>query len=70
MVDEWAAAFSAVDVHAELRKVRAWCLDNPQKCKTRGGVRRFLHNWLAKEHDRGPRAGRAPQQSGGRRANW
>lgn len=44
---EWQACYPALDVPAEIRKARQWCMDNPRKRKTSGGMTRFLGGWLA-----------------------
>lgn len=49
----WQEAYPAVDVMQELRKMKAWLLNNPRKRKTKRGVKRFANSWLAKEQDRG-----------------
>lgn len=51
--DEFAGLYPAVDVMQELRKMRGWCLANPDKRKTRRGVRKFINGWLAREQDKG-----------------
>ena len=51
--DEFAALYPAADVMRELRKMRGWCLSNPDKCKTRRGVLKFINGWLAREQDKG-----------------
>lgn len=51
--DEWARLYPAVNVEAELRKMAGWCAANPQRRKTRSGIRRFVNGWLAREQDRG-----------------
>lgn len=43
---EYLDAYPDLDVAAELRKARQWCLDNPRKQKTAGGMLTFLTNWL------------------------
>lgn len=55
MVDEWKVAYPAVDILAELRKIRTWCLANPANCKTKRGVARFVNGWLSREQDRARR---------------
>ena len=50
---EWGRLFPAVDVPQELRKMRAWCLANPQRRKTPAGIVRFATSWLSKAQDRG-----------------
>lgn len=57
---KWAALYPAVDVMQELRKMTAWCDANPQKRKTRRGIRSFIASWLAREQDKG----------GTRRSDW
>lgn len=59
LASEYAAAYPGVDVAGELAQVRAWCLSNPRKRKTKNGVRRFLNSWLD----------RAQNQAGGQRAS-
>lgn len=44
---EYQAAFSALDVLAHFREARLWCVNNPGKRKTPGGMPRFLQNWLS-----------------------
>jgi len=57
MVDEWSKAYPAVDVVAELQKMRVWSLSNPTKQKTSTGIARFVNAWLSKAQDQ---AGRVP----------
>ena len=45
--------YPAVDVMQELMKMKAWSINNAQKRKTKGGIKRFIGSWLAKEQDRG-----------------
>lgn len=52
-VDHWNELYPAVDIMAELRKMKGWCEGNPAKRKTRRGIVRFVNTWLAKEQDRG-----------------
>ena len=59
LASEYAAAYPGVDMASELAQVRAWCLSNPRKRKTKTGVRRFLNSWLD----------RAQNQVGGQRAS-
>lgn len=59
LASEYAAAYPGVDVASELAQVRAWCLSNPRKRKTKNGIRRFLNSWLD----------RAQNQVGGQRAS-
>ena len=59
LASEYATAYPGVDVPRELAQVRAWCLSNPRKRKTKNGIRRFLNSWLD----------RAQNQVGGQRAS-
>lgn len=57
-VSKWEALYPNVDVKQQLRNMAGWCDANPTKRKTRGGVKRFITNWLAREQDKG---GKEPQ---------
>lgn len=50
-VREFSGLYPAVDVKQSLRGMRAWCVSNPAKRKTKRGVMRFVNSWLAKEQD-------------------
>jgi len=71
-VAEWEQAYPGVDVMAELRKARAWCVANPKQRKTRVGASKFLNGWLSRAADRPSAAKPAPSKAqlpgGGRRA--
>ena len=60
MVDEWSKAYPAVDVQAELHKMRVWSMSNPTKQKTSTGIARFVNAWLSKAQDQ---AGKVPTGS-------
>lgn len=51
-IDEFSKLYPNVDVIAEFRKMRGWCLGNPKRRKTRYGIKRFVTSWLGKEQDR------------------
>lgn len=51
-VNGWAALYQAVDIMQELRKMKGWSEANPKKRKTKGGIKRFINSWLAKEQDK------------------
>lgn len=53
MINEWQPLFQAIDVLTELRKMKAWCIANVQKRKTKKGINRFIVNWLSKAQDKG-----------------
>ena len=55
---KWSQLYPNVDVLQQLRNMAGWCDANPTKRKTRGGVKRFITNWLAEEQNKG---GKAPQ---------
>lgn len=55
---KWSQLYPNVDVLQQLRNMAGWCDANPTKRKTRGGAKRFITAWLAREQDRG---GKAPQ---------
>lgn len=40
--------FKSIDVDAELLNMASWCRANPAKRKTRRGIGRFIHSWLAR----------------------
>lgn len=57
-VAEYAETYPDLDLTAELRKARQWCIDNRENRKTASGMLRFLNRWLARaQNDRGVRAG-------------
>lgn len=55
-VREFTGLYPAVDVKQQFRAMRAWCVSNPTKRKTRSGVLRYVNAWLSKEQN----SGRAP----------
>lgn len=55
---KWSQLYPNVDVLQQLRNMLGWCDANPTKRKTRGGIKRFITAWLAREQDKG---GKAPQ---------
>ncbi len=57
-VFEYQESYPAIDAPAQVRAARQWCIDNPAKRKTLGGMPAFLNRWLAKDQNRG--AGRPP----------
>jgi hypothetical protein len=52
-IDEWQSTYPVVDVLQKLKEMRQWCLANPERKKTRNGVRAFIIRWLGKEQDKG-----------------
>lgn len=55
---KWSQLYPNVDVLQQLRNMVGWCDANPTKRKTRGGIKRFITAWLAREQDKG---GKAPK---------
>lgn len=52
-IDKYASLYPAVDILQELRGMLGWLDANPNRRKTRKGIRRFINNWLSQEQDRG-----------------
>ena len=52
-LDTFVECYPAVDIMQELRKMKAWLESNPTKRKTKGGMLRFVNNWLSREQDNG-----------------
>jgi len=48
-IHEWASLYWQDDITVAIEKARLWCLDNPQKRKTRRGLRAFLGNWIRRD---------------------
>jgi hypothetical protein len=53
-IEGWKELYRAIDVTAELKLAKAWCLSNPQKRKTKTGITRFINLWLAKANKNAP----------------
>ena len=51
--NEYKELYPAVDISQELRNMRGWLLNNPDRRKTRRGITRFINSWLAKKQDKG-----------------
>lgn len=52
-IEKWKAAYPAVDIEQELKKMGSWLDANPQRRKTRRGIERFIISWLSREQDNG-----------------
>lgn len=52
-VDRYSELYPDVDVAQEIRGMIGWLDTNPQRRKTRSGIRRFMNNWLSKTQDQG-----------------
>ena len=54
---EISEVFPRIPLETEFRKMRAWLLCNPDRRKTRRGIKRFIGNWLSKAQAAPPPAG-------------
>lgn len=52
-VDEWQETFPGMDVLSCIRFIRQWNIDNPERRKTRRGIRTHITKWLARDNDKG-----------------
>jgi len=52
-LSEWSDTFPGINVEAECKRARQWCIDNPKRRKTANGMLAFLFTWLSKEQNRG-----------------
>lgn len=50
---EMDKAYPAVNVMEQLMRMRAWCISNPVKRKTKRGVTKFINSWLQKQQNDG-----------------
>jgi hypothetical protein len=50
---ELSSLYPGVDPEQELLKAKGWLIANPTRRKTRRGIARFIHGWLARAQDRG-----------------
>ncbi len=55
--DEYAASYPGMDVLAECRAARQWCIDNTAKRKTPRGMPKFLNGWLERSQNSGRASG-------------
>ena len=47
-IREFERLYPGLDVAQELRKITAWCINNPEKRKTKRGMSRFINGWINK----------------------
>lgn len=52
MVNDWKDAYKAVDVEAELKKIKAWSKSNKTNRKSVQGMNSFINKWLNREQDK------------------
>lgn len=69
-IKEWHDLYPAVDIKAELRKMRGWLDANPQRRKTDRGIKRFINSWLSREQDRGGRYHQSVSNGGRQNQTW
>jgi hypothetical protein len=63
-VEECRLAFPALDLEAEFRHARLWCVSNPGKRKTPVGMKRFLMTWLGNAQNKARASPARPQVQG------
>ncbi len=56
-IDAWSQTYPAVDVQQQLAEMRAWSQANTVNRKTPRGINKFIVGWLAREQDKGSKAG-------------
>ncbi|MGM9603014.1 MAG: DUF6291 domain-containing protein [Faecousia sp.] len=49
--NQLAQEFNDLDVTRELTAMRAWLMSNPDRWKTRKGIRRFINGWLLRARE-------------------
>ena len=54
-IEQLQELYPAVDILTQLRNMKGWLIANPTRRKTLRGINKFIHNWLAKEQDKGYR---------------
>ena len=47
--EHYERMFPNINVAQEFCAMEVWCESNPERRKTRRGIRRFIANWLIKE---------------------
>lgn len=52
-VESWKTTFPAVQVEQQVREARQWCVDNPKKRKTYGGMSAYIYKWLSRRQNAG-----------------
>lgn len=49
--NQYVELYPNVDVIQELRSIKAWCISNPTKRKTRRGALKFVNSWLERRQN-------------------
>ena len=52
-LEEYKKLYPGLDVEQELRNMCGWCNSNPQKRKTKRGIKRFISGWLSRSKKEG-----------------
>lgn len=60
MYEELCRLYPEAYIEKCFRDMRAWCLANEPKRKTRQGVKRFVNGWISREANRGSKLGGQP----------
>ena len=50
--DEMQKLYPAADVFQSLQEMKAWLINNPERRKTKTGIKRFINFWLSKEQNK------------------
>ena len=61
-ITEFSSLYPAVDVLQEYRGMKAWCMSNPHKRKTRNGIKKFINGWLSSAQKQNQNAHPASQK--------
>lgn len=64
-VERLREEFPGVDIEAEARKARGWCIDNPTKRKTARGMPKFIRGWMERQQNRCGSGAGPPRGSAG-----
>jgi len=59
LVSEMQVLYPSLDVEQEFLGMRSWCILSESQRKTRSGIKRFIHAWLARTQNNGFAPGRA-----------
>lgn len=49
-VERFEQLYSDLDIHAEMRKIYAWLINNTKKRKTKRGMPKFLNGWINRSY--------------------
>lgn len=53
LVLEYQQTYPNVDVYSEVNKMKLWLDSNPQKQKTKVGIKRFMNSWISRASEKG-----------------